>query len=311
MNQHPLVEISPEQQNAYERDGVILIKGAFDNEWIEFLLNAWKRLQALNPNEIYNLPREFLEQDQNLKEEIDANRSEDIEQRKINTEFANGFVRTKYMRWWMPEFEKFALDSPAAELIGRVIRSDTVRFFIDAIFMKEPNCKHRTYWHTDAPSWPVRGNHFPTMWMPLFPVSAELSSLEYVVGSHKQDLGPEPWPETFNSEKLARPENRPDHIDWEQRRGDPQARFAAYDMDPGDVVIFHPRMYHGGGANMHPTLPRIAISMRWFGDDVVWDPRPESVNIPGLPLDQMKRGHPVTEDAIFPVVWKNPSTVNK
>lgn len=306
MNRTPLIDIQPSHRETYERDGVALVKGAFDDDWIEFLLGAWERMRNMGPEEIYKLPQEFLERDLNLSEEMHANRSEDEAQRKANTEFANGFVRTKYMRWWMPEFEKFAFESPAAEITGRVIGSDTIRFFMDAIFMKEPKCEHRTYWHTDAPSWPVRGNHFPTMWMPLYPVSAELSSLEYILGSHKQDLGPEPWPETFNSDRMVKPADRPEYIDWESRRGDPSVSFAAYDMDPGDVVVFHPSIYHGGGANLHPTVPRVAISLRWFGDDVVWDPRPESVNIPGLPLDQMTPGQPVKEDDIFPVVWQNP-----
>lgn len=292
-------------QALYERDGVVLVKQAFDREWIDYLLQAWNRLQTLEPNGIYRLPNDLLEQDPRLKREMELNRSHDVEQRKKHTEFAPGFIRTKYMRWWMPEFDTFIMESPAAELIGRVIGSKTVRFFVDAIFMKEPNCDARTYWHSDAPSWPVHGNHVPTMWMPLHPVSAELSSLEYVAGSHKMDLGETPWPETFNSESLEQPSDRPAYYDWEARRDDPTVRFVSYDMDPGDVVILHPETYHGGGANLHPSLPRIAISTRWLGDDVIWDPRPESVNIPGLPLDKMQPGRPVTEDEIFPILWQS------
>ncbi len=306
MNKHPLIEIGSEYREAYDRDGVVLIKGVFDSEWISFLLDAWAQIRDEKPENLYNLPHHLLERDANLKEEMEANRSDDARQRKINTEFGRGFVRTKYMRWWMPEFEKFAFESPAAEVIGRVIGAEKVRFFIDAIFMKEPLCDHRTVWHSDAPSWPVRGGQVPTMWIPLLPVSAEDSSLEYIIGSHKRDLGQEPWPDTFNTAKLEKPKDRSDYYDWEKRRGDPDVCFVTYDMEPGDVVVFHPSTYHGGGPNMHPTMPRIAISLRWFGDDVIWDPRPECVNIPGLPLDHMKSGQPVTEDDIFPVVWSNP-----
>jgi ectoine hydroxylase-related dioxygenase (phytanoyl-CoA dioxygenase family) len=210
------------------------------------------------------------------------------------------------MRWWILEFEKFVLESPAAEMIGRVIGSKTVRYFIDAIFMKEPNCETKTYWHEDASAWPVRGSHVPTMWMPLLPVSAELSSLEYIAGSHKLGLCEDPWPNSYNAKMLGKPHDRVTFYDWEQRRNDPSVRFKAYDMEPGDVVILHPRTYHGGGANLHPTQPRIAVSTRWFGDDVVWGPRPECVNAPGMPFEKMVPGQPITEDAIFPLVWKNP-----
>jgi ectoine hydroxylase-related dioxygenase (phytanoyl-CoA dioxygenase family) len=308
VNKSPLIDIQAIHQQTYERDGVVLIKGAFDADWINLLLTAWKRIQAMSPADLYDLPPDFLEIDANLKAEIASNRSEDADRRKVYTEQGAGFVRCKYMRWWVSEFRKFSLESPAAEVIGRVIGSDTVRFFIDAMFMKEPNCETQTYWHSDESAWPVRGSHVPTMWMPLLPVSAELSSLEYVAGSHTQDFGQEPWPNTFNAKMLGQPNDRATFYDWEQRRGDPDVRFMAYDMEPGDVVILHPRMYHGAGANAHPTQSRIAFSTRWFGDDVVWDPRPECINAPGMPFEQMTPGQPVTEESIFPVVWKNPSS---
>lgn len=304
MNESPLVDITPMHQETYDRDGVVLIKGAFDTDWIKLLLTGWERIQKLRSEELYDLPNEFLEIDAQLNAEISANRSEDIGRRKLYTEQDKGFVRCKYMRWWVPEFREFVLESPAAELISHVIRSETVRFFVDAIFMKEPNCETKTYWHSDASAWPVRGAHVPTMWMPLLSVSAELSSLEYVAGSHKQDFDTNPWPNTFNAKMLGKPDDRTSFYDWEQRRIDPDVRFLAYDMEPGDVVILHPSMYHGGGANLHPTQPRIAFSTRWFGEDVVWDPRPECINTPGMPLEKMVPGQPVADDYIFPIVWK-------
>jgi ectoine hydroxylase-related dioxygenase (phytanoyl-CoA dioxygenase family) len=207
------------------------------------------------------------------------------------------------MHWWAPEFRRFALESPAAELIGRVIGATQVRFFLDAIFMKEPACETRTYWHADQPAWPVSGEQVPTLWMPLYPVSATLSSLEYIAGSHSEE--DRSWPNTFNAKKIGRPRDRSEFFDWEIRRSDPTVRFISYNMQPGDAVILHPAMYHGGGANLHPTQPRVAVSTRWFGDDVRWDPRPECINIPGVPMDTMRRGQPVTQDDILPIVWRD------
>ncbi len=306
MNKVPQVDIQPEQQEAYARDGVVLVKGAFDLDWINLLMAGWERVQKMMPDELYALPPEFLVNDSRLENEIASNRSEDAERRKLYTEQSEGFVRLKYMYWWVPEFRKFILESPAAELIGRVIGSDSVRFFIDAIFMKEPNCQTKTYWHSDESAWPVRGSHVPTMWMPLLPVSAELSSLEYIAGSHQLDLGKDPWPNSFNAKTLGKPDDRISFYDWEKRRSDTSIRFMSYDMEPGDVVILHPSTYHGGGANLHPTQSRIAYSTRWFGDNVVWHPRPECVNLPGMPFEKMIPGQPVTEDEIFPTVWRGP-----
>jgi len=303
VNSKLLVHITGEDQDTYRRDGVVLIKGAFDHSWIEYLRDAWQRIRQLSPEETYQIPEEFLAQDASLKEEILAIRSEHAASRKLYTEQAEGFVRCKYMSWWVPEFRKFALESPAAELIGRVIGAKQVRFFLDAIFMKEPACEIKTYWHADQPAWPVRGEQVPTLWMPLYPVSAELSSLEYIAGSHLDEDAS--WPNTFNAKKIGRPQNRSEFFDWEKRRSDPNVRFVAYDMEPGDAVVLHPATCHGGGANLHPTQPRVALSTRWFGDDVRWNPRPECINIPGVPMDQMQREQPVTQDELLPIVWRD------
>lgn len=301
MNSNLLTEVTDEERDTYRRDGVVLIKGAFDPAWIEHLQEAWERTRSLSTEETYGLPADFLAQDPDLKAEIDAIKSEHADDRKLYTEQSQGFVRCKYMRWWVPEIQKFVLESPAAELIGRVIGATEVRYFIDAMFMKEPACNTKTYWHSDQSAWPVRGEHVPTMWMPLYPVSAELSSLEYIAGSHhEEDMS---WPNTVNAKKIGRPQDRSEYFDWEKRRSDPTVRFVAFDMNPGDAVILHPAMYHGGGANLHQTQPRVALSTRWFGDDIRWDPRPECINIPGMPKHAMERGRPVTRDEIFPVVW--------
>ena len=303
MNSKLLVDITREDQDAYRSDGVVLIKGAFDRSWIAYLQDAWQRIRQLSPEDTYHLPEDFLAQDPSLREEILAIRGEHAASRQLYTEQAEGFVRCKYMHWWVPEFRRFALESPAAELIGRVIGATQVRFFLDAIFMKEPACEARTYWHADQPAWPVSGDQVPTLWMPLYPVSAKLSSLEYIAASHRD--ADRSWPNTFNAKKIGRPQHRSEFLDWETRRTDPTVRFISYDMRPGDAVILHPAMYHGGGANLHPTQPRVAVSTRWFGDDVRWDPRPECINIPGIPMDKMERGQPVTQDDILPIIWRD------
>jgi ectoine hydroxylase-related dioxygenase (phytanoyl-CoA dioxygenase family) len=304
MNRNLLNPVTAEQIEAYDRDGVVLIRGAFDQDWIRLLLDAWTRMRAAvvaDPSSVYRLPESFLAADPDLAREIAAIRSEDAAQQKMYTQQAPGFTRCKYMRWWSPEFRQFALESPAGELIGNVIGARTVRFFLDAMFMKEPGTA-KTYWHADQPAWPTAGEQVPTMWMPLLPVRKEVSSLEFIAGT-QHDRAPA-WPNTYNAKLLGHPPGRPKFIDYEARRGDPAVRFLAYDMEPGDVLIIHSRTYHGGGANQHPTQPRIALSTRWFGDDVTWDPQPECINIPGMPRQAMRRGDPPSDEEVFPVVWR-------
>ncbi len=44
-------------------------------------------------------------------------------------------------------------------------------------------------------------------------------------------------------------------------------------MTRGDVVLFHPGLLHGGGASAN-SRPRRTLSVRFFGDDVVYQRQP-------------------------------------
>jgi ectoine hydroxylase-related dioxygenase (phytanoyl-CoA dioxygenase family) len=204
-------------------------------------------------------------------------------------------------------FRSFLMDSPMAEMIGRTIGANHVRAYFDAMFVKQPGSRTITYWHADHPAWPVKGEQVPTAWMPLLPVRAGESCLEFIAGSQTNEVGG--WPNTYNAKKLGKPAGWQDAEDWETRRNDPSVKILSFDMDPGDVLVIHSRTHHGGGANLHPTQPRIALSTRWFGDAVVWDPRPECINSPGMPLHRMTPGAPIENDEIFPVVWRREAAI--
>ena len=47
---------------------------------------------------------------------------------------------------------------------------------------------------------------------------------------------------------------------------------------------------------------RIAVSVRIFGDDIVWDPRPDCVNLAGISFDEMIQGER-PRGALCPLVW--------
>ena len=53
-----------------------------------------------------------------------------------------------------------------------------------------------------------------------------------------------------------------------------------WDMEPGDVLIFHPLVVHGSGGNSSLTTRRRALATRWFGDDVVYRDLPHTTPPP-------------------------------
>lgn len=305
MNRRPLSRVTQEHIDAYERDGVVCLRQMFDSDWIERLTAAWRRVQAqLMAHGADNLlPQAFLEADPLLKGEMEASMSAAAVKDKVA---ANAVMQgSKYMAHWDPDFRAFALESPAGEIVGRVLQARQVRFYWDQIFQKRPGGNMDTYWHTDQATWPTLGEHLPSLWLPLTPISED-QSLEYIAGSHRDRT--EFWGRSWNASNLVeagqRPPERPEFIDYEQRRGEPGVVFLKWAMEPGDVMMFHPRIYHGGGPNRNPDRERLALSTRWFGDDITWNPRPGDVNVPGMPHDRMVRGAHPDDDDLFPIVWR-------
>jgi ectoine hydroxylase-related dioxygenase (phytanoyl-CoA dioxygenase family) len=49
----------------------------------------------------------------------------------------------------------------------------------------------------------------------------------------------------------------------------------AWDIEPGDVILAHPGVLHGGGATTTTTRRR-ALTVRCYGDDIVYATRPPS-----------------------------------
>lgn len=204
----------------------------------------------------------------------------------------------RYMSRRVESFRRLAFDSPLAEVAGRVMESNEIRFFFDEIFAKPPQSDEKTIWHSDRMGWPVSGGMVPSLWLPLTPISHE-NSLEVIAGTHTQDV--RYWLFSPNARKMIKPDDRSPHPDGEAMRADPNNRFLTWEMEPGDLLIIHPWALHYSHGN--PTDGwRIAVSLRVFGDDIVWDPRPDCVNLAGVSFDEMIDGERPA-GPLFPLLW--------
>lgn len=174
-----------------------------------------------------------------------------------------------------PAFRAFVFDSPAAVLAAAVTGSDTVRLALDQIWAKAPRSRHLTRWHFDRPAWPVEGMMLPSVWVALTKIAPE-NSLEFLAGSHLTNRDPQ----------------SSDFLDIEMRRNAPDTRILAFALDAGDAFVFHPMTYHGCRGNTDAAW-RVALTTRWLGDDIRYDPTRAYLDegltfaecIPGRPLD--------------------------
>ncbi|MGH8250031.1 MAG: phytanoyl-CoA dioxygenase family protein [Steroidobacteraceae bacterium] len=198
----------------------------------------------------------------------------------------------------LPRFRRFVFDSPAAAIAGQLMQSRKITFLYDQLFVKEPGTGERTPWHQDQPYWAVSGRQVCSLWLPLDPVAAE-SSVQYIKGSH---CWPAHNPRHFADHSPYRGTGLPALPDIDAHPD----RFErlAWDMQPGDCVVFQAMMVHGAAGNASLVRRRRALATRWCGDDARFVRRVGEVAIPTT--DPGLADGAELDSELFPVVWRAP-----
>ncbi len=256
MNRELPRPLSAEEIERYDVDGVVVLRGVFDADWIRLLdegLAASRRAPTQRAA--------VWDRDEKNRETF--------------------YDSHAWMR--VPAYRRFVEESPCAEIAGRLMGASAVNFFFDAVFCRSPGTQFRTPWHQDEPYWSVSGFQTCSVWMPLVPVAAK-SALAVVPGSHRwakvfrqADFGAynadgkEVPHSDFSALKDAPP--LPD-VDAEPERYRP----VSYDMEPGDVLVFNGRSIHGGSGLLAEGRDLRVFNTKWCGDDVRIDFKPWGMN---------------------------------
>lgn len=173
------------------------------------------------------------------------------------------------VRNW-PAYIEFCRSSPIPDMVADLWQSEDVWFFYEQIFFKEGTRTRRTAWHQDQSYIPYEGMRSASVWINFEPVGAA-NTLEFVRGSH---VGP-----IYNGSRYDADDDTagfyrdgilPPLPDIEAHRED--FDIVSWAVDPGDIVIFHHNVLHGGAA-LEPGMRRRTISLRFIGDDVRRIPR--------------------------------------
>ncbi len=144
-------------------------------------------------------------------------------------------------------YERLLRETPIAELVTELWDDPQIWFMYEQVFLKEGGENRRTPWHQDAPYLSVEGDHLAVVWITFEPVPRE-DSLEFVRGSHRATLFNT---SAFDPDDETAPihEGLPRLPDIEADR--PSFDIVSWPVEPGDVLVFHPAMLHGG-APTHP-----------------------------------------------------------
>ncbi|NQW08751.1 MAG: phytanoyl-CoA dioxygenase family protein [Alphaproteobacteria bacterium] len=268
MNRRPLTSITDADRVAYARDGIVCLRRQFDADWMTVMGRAVDAaMVAPGPH---------------------------------GEEYTPAGGRGRFFGdldvWRRHEpFRRFVFQSPAAEIAGRIMGSDTATFFYDQLLVKEPGTAERTPWHQDQPYWAVSGRQVCSVWVPFDPV-AEDACVEYVAGSH---AWPEFSPYHFADGRPYAGTGLPTLPDIEAERD--RHRILRFALEPGDCLVFQAMIVHGAPGNASQRRRR-ALATRWTGDDARYCVRPGEVAIPtsdpGLAHGDRLAGE------MFPLIWR-------
>lgn len=278
----PVSLITPEVIEQFQRDGVVHLAQALHPEWLALLDMGLQRV-LLNTGQAKHLfydgqPDQFVETVRNFEV--------------------------------TPEIQRLVYDSPIADMISVLIGSERLWLYSDELFIKGPGAG-RTPWHQDLPYWPLAGEQIASMWISLDPLPKE-ECLEYIRGSHRQVIY-----DGFNPRVVAEDPRAPFYgeefpplpdIESERDKWD----IVSWDINPGDVILANPAVLHGGGQT-GPAGQRRAITIRLYGEDIVYAARPASrrttPQTPGLSL-QLQPGDPLRHPWYPPIrprpPWQTP-----
>jgi phytanoyl-CoA hydroxylase len=107
----------------------------------------------------------------------------------------------------------------------------------NCVMTKDPRYSSVTNWHRDIRYWSFERPELVSVWLALGRERYENGCLLVLPGSHAMDF----QPSQLDSAQFLR-------IDVEANR-ELLAREAAVELDPGDVLFFHCRLFHAAGHN--------------------------------------------------------------
>lgn len=265
------MSVSHEDISTFKRDGVVCLRGLFDNGWLKQLAAGVEKNFA-QPGPYHTV---------------------------YTSEDSPGGFYDDYCNWnRINEYRNFVADSPAAEIAAKLMQSKSARIYHEHVLIKEPGTKEPTPWHHDLPYYGVDGDQLCSIWLPLDPVPESVCPT-FVVGSHA--TGQLFYPRFFlTSEDYAQ------GVDGFETLPDIEANresldIVSYDLQPGDCIVFHMRTLHGAPSTVGLKSRRRAFSTRWIGDDARFAQRAWKTS-PPYPEVNLNHGDAMDHPS-FPVMW--------
>jgi ectoine hydroxylase-related dioxygenase (phytanoyl-CoA dioxygenase family) len=262
--------LTEQQVRSWRDDGVVVLRGVIDDDWLEALRDGVEKCMK-DPSAA---ARDFAEDGKGR------------------------FFTDHHMFRRLDAFRRFLYNSPIAAIAAGLMGARKTNLIDEHLLVKEPGTENPTYWHHDLPYYEVAGHDFCSIWTPLDPVTEATGAMKFVKGSHL-------WGKLFHPVRIAQGALVDEAEALDGPAPDIDAEPAKYnielfEMDPGDCVAFHGATLHSATPNSSSDRRRRALSLRFAGDDITWNPRPFRSSGPGRP--NLKAGDPIDSDQ-YPRIW--------
>lgn len=200
-------------------------------------------------------------------------------------EHFNDLFNYAHLKRYLGLIDEMGLANFAADLWD----SEHVWFLGEELFIKSGGKVGRSPWHQDTSYTPADGPHMLNLWISFEPLPRR-NALEIVRGSHRGI--------TYDGSAYADPADptrpvwgdgtfpRLPDIEAERKRDADAWEILGWDLEPGDVLVFHSGALHGGAPVDSECAARHTLVFRFHGDAYFYRPLPETK--PDYPIDLSK-----------------------
>jgi ectoine hydroxylase-related dioxygenase (phytanoyl-CoA dioxygenase family) len=270
---------------AFARDGAVVLRGILTSYWVDIV--------QFGIEEIRTRPSELIASEP-------------------NTGVYARFFTDLYGALRNERLKQFVFESPAASVASQLLQSTTCCYVLDQVFYKDIGYVAPSDWHQDTPYFNFEGNDMARVWVCCDPAPRSVA-LRVVRGSHLWNVTYRPG--TISQNDSPSHAELPGEVPQFDRKLPPMPDIDAHrgsfdilewDIEPGDVVVFHPSVIHGAGGKVNHTVPRRAFGVLLGGDDARYLQRPGYTvpNICTINARSLVHGPELSKyPEIFPRVW--------
>lgn len=218
--------LSPEQCTFFAQNGYLVLPGAIDSRLCEGMLS-----RVLADVAQVREPVEF-------EADVDYPGSpehRDAEGGRTIRRLLQAYARDALFADW---FAEPSLLHALEQLLGGAVKQSKAHH--NCVMTKHPRYSSDTGWHQDIRYWAFEQPELVSVWLALGREYPENGGLMVIPGTHRMGFSPE----RFDERLFLRPE-RPENAAL-------IAQAVHVNLDVGDVLLFHARLFHAASRNFTP-----------------------------------------------------------